>query len=131
MGNNRYIATVADNKYRCIVHMVDPFGGHSFYIHKVLEHKHSVIAVAYASYGSTLLVSTADGQVRGWDIDANGSCSVSVNLVHDHQVMWMCVSGCETLEKALPVYLCSDASVWLWDTSKWCVLTKISIKNHS
>lgn len=127
-GNSRYIATVADNEYRCIVHMVDPFGGRSFNIHKVLEHKHSVIAVAYASDGSTLLVSTADGRVRGWDIDDNGSCSVSANLVHDHQVMCMRASACEALEKALVACLCSDASVWLWDTSKWCVLTKIQAR---
>ena len=110
---------------------VDPFGGRGFSIHKILEHKHPVVAVAYASDGSTLLVATADGHVRGWEIDTEGTVSVSANLVHDHKVVQIRAGACEETGVALVACLCADGSVWLWDTHKWCVLTKIQPRaNH-
>jgi hypothetical protein len=104
---------------------VDPFGGRSFSVHRILEHKHPVEAVAYASDGNTLLVATADGHVRGWEIDAHGGVTVSANLVHDHKVVQIRAGACETVGLTLLACRCADGSVWLWDTRRWCVLTKI------
>jgi len=104
---------------------MDPFGGRSFGVHKVLEHKHPVTTAAYATDGTTLLVATGDGRVRGWEIDTDGATTASASLIHDHKVVSMRAGSCKDLGKTLLACLCVDGSVWLWDTVKWCVLTKI------
>ena len=109
----------------CVYDQMDPFGGRSFGVHKVLEHRHAVTAAAYATDGTTLLVATGDGRVRGWQIETDGSTTASASLVHDHKVASMRAGSCKDLGRTLLASLCVDGSVWLWDVVKWCVLTKI------
>ena len=121
----RFCATVAENEYVCVVHQMDAYGGRTFGVHKTLQHKHQVTTAAYAADGTTLLVATSDGRVRGWEIDADGSTTVTANLAHDYKVIAICASACATLGQSMVACLCGDGSVWVWNTTKWCLLTKI------